>query len=728
MKQGVLVSILSSLCIAFFCGCPVQFKLDPAALLEASRQHDVHILRDNWGVPHIYAATDADVAFGLGYAHSEDDFVTIEDTLLLNRGVSASVKGRLAAPLDYLVHLFRVHEIIDEKYESDLSPETRAVCEAYAEGVTLYAALHPKEVAKKDLFPATGKDVVAGFVLKVPFFFRLDQQVRELLEKERKHPVSEKTPIAGAADYFSHGLDIGSNAFAVSPKRSADGATRLAVNSHQPWTGPVAWYEAHLCSKEGMNIMGGTFPGVPIILHGQNPDLGWAHTVNLPDLADIYVLEMNPDNPNQYKFDGEWRDLETSKASLDVRVFGPIHWTFEREILSSVYGPVMRQPHGVYAIRYAGYGDIRQVEEWYRMSKAHNFDEWIDAVKLRAIPSFNMVYADREGHIYYLYNALLPMRAPGYDWKQYLPGNTSETLWTEYLPFEQLPQVKDPQCGFVISCNNSPFHVTNDPENPVEAQYGPEFGIERYMTNRAYRALELFGGDDSITEEEFYAYKYDLAYSKQSQAADLLKRMLDAPPSDDPVVAEAIAVLRAWDLRTNVENTGTAVAVLTMEPIVRAQLFGQPVPDLMETLKEKAHLLKNAYGRVDVPWGQVNRIHRGTVDVGTAGGPDVLRAIYGSLENGVLVGNNGDSYILMASWTKDGTIVSRAIHQFGSATSVPSSPHYADQVPLFAACQTRPVTLDEDEVRKAAVKEYRPGEELPPPATPESAAPAGTTS
>jgi len=476
----------------------------------------------------------------------------------------------------------------------------------------------------------------------------------------------------------------------------------------------VAWYEAHLVSQEGMDIVGGVFPGSPVVLHGHNRNLGWAHTVNMPDLVDIYVLDMNPDNPNQYKFDGEWRDLEVETIKLDVRIFGPLRWKVKREVLWSVYGPTVRQPHGVYAIRYAGMGEIRQVEQWYRMGKAKNFDEWLDVVRTRRIPSFNIGYADRKGNIFYLYNALFPIRAEGYRWKDYLPGNTSETLWTEFLPFEKLPQIKNPASGFIQNCNNTPFQTTVGPENPNPEDYSPTLGIDTMMTNRALRALELFGGDDSITKEEFYQYKFDTAYSKDSLAKECLEKIFAAPAPDDPVVQEAIEVLHQWDYNTDVENPAAAIAILTLEPLVRAQLFGNDPPDAMEILSKRAHLLKETYGRIDVPWGEVNRIVRGDADMALSGGPDVLHAIYGKLKEGRLIGNAGDSYILMASWDKDGNVSSRSIHQFGSATLDEDSPHYADQVPLFAKCETKPVWFDEAEIRKHIESEYRPGEEIKP--------------
>jgi acyl-homoserine-lactone acylase len=169
-------------------------KLDPKALQEQAEKHDVRILRDTWGVPHIFGATDADAAFGLGYAHCEDDFVTIQETLLVARGELASVKGSDAAPFDYLMQLFRIRELLDERYEKDLRPETRAVCEGYAEGVNLYAAEHPKQILKNGLFPANGKDVVAGFVGRTPLFFGLNRAVQELYGPDRANPFPRNRP------------------------------------------------------------------------------------------------------------------------------------------------------------------------------------------------------------------------------------------------------------------------------------------------------------------------------------------------------------------------------------------------------------------------------------------------------------------------------------------------------------------------------------------------------
>jgi acyl-homoserine-lactone acylase len=670
-------------------------RIDPAALLP-KRHYDVRILRDTWGVPHVFGRTDPDVAYGLAWAHAEDDFQTIQGALLAARGRLATVLGREGAPNDYMVQLLRIPDVVDAGYERDLRPETRTLCEAYAEGINHYAALHPDE-ALPDLYPARGRDLIAGFVHKTPLFFGLDRVLRGLLEPAPS-PGTPATP-------------TGSNTFAVAPRRSADGFTRLAINSHQPWAGPVAWYEAHLHSETGWDAVGGLFPGVPLVLHGHNRNLGWAHTVNKPDLIDVYALEMNPAHPRQYKLDGAWRELEVRTASIQVKVLGPLTWTVHREVLWSVYGPVVRGPRGVFAIRIAGYGDVRHIEQWYRMNKASRFDEWLDAMRMNALPMFNVGYADREGHIFYVYNARLPLRAEGYDWSGIVPGNTSRTLWTESLPFDRLPQVRDPPSGFVQNCNSSPFHTTVGDGNPDPSAYAPAFGIETRMTNRSLRALELLGADEQITREEFDQYKFDITYASASVMAARIGQLLSAPAPADPLTRQALDLLRGWDRAATADSRAAALAVMALAPADEAEADLPPTSVLDERLAAAARRLQAQFGRIDVPWHDVLRLRHGRLDVGLFGGPDLLHAVYGRPGRDVrIAGVAGDSYILLVEWDREGRVSSRSIQPYGSATLDTHSPHYADQAPLFAACRLKPVWMDESEIRAHLEREYRPGE------------------
>jgi penicillin amidase/acyl-homoserine-lactone acylase len=696
-KRILLVSLLVLLAAAVAIFWPETARL--GGLADAGAGYDARILRDLWGVPHIFGVTDADAAYGLAYAHAEDDFLTIQQGLLAARGQLATTYGKNAAANDYMVQLLRIWDVVDAGYATSLSPEVQSICEAYAAGLNHYAALHPKE-ALPHLFPVSGKDVVAGSVHKSPLFFGLDRTLGRIFAEERQEPVSGRSE------------SLGSNTFAVAPSRSAGGETFLAVNSHQPWEGPVTWYEAHVHSEQGLDVAGGLFPGMPVITHGHNRDLGWAFTVNRPDLTDVYVLEINPEDPYQYRFDGEWLDLEVREAPIKVRLLGRLRWTVKEEVLWSVYGPVLRRPHGTYAIRYAGYGEVGIYEQLYRMNRARNLEEWLEAMRIKGLPMFNVGYADRQGNILYLYNGRLPVRAEGYDWSAYLPGDTSDTLWTEYLPFEDLPQVLNPASGFVQNCNSSPFQTTTGEGNPRAEDYSSTLGIKERMTNRSLRALELLGGDESITEDEFYGYKYDMAYSTQGDMPRYLGLILEAPLPDDPDVQLAVDTVRSWDLRTSPESTAAGLVIWTLASL------DYPLPGeidtgpLAEAFVETTRLFKKNHGRVDVPWSEVNRLQRGDLDLGLGGGPDILHAISGSmLEDGRLVGSQGDSYVMLVTWNPDGGVSSRSIHQYGSATLDQDSPHYADQAPLFADRQLKPVWLDEWEIREHLEREYRPGEE-----------------
>jgi len=703
---ALVVSVLALLAWAFW---PVGPDFDPAPLIAAAKRYDARIARDPFGVPHIRGKRDADVAYGLAWAHCEDDFRTIQEVALATRGKLASVSGMDAAPLDYLAQLLGAYDDVARRYERDVPRDVRALAEGYAAGVNHYAALHAGE-ALPGLFPLTGVDVVAGFAFKTPFFYGLDRTFSALFADDPPKP-----PLRAALSLLTGPYEIGSNAIAVAPRRSADGATRLLVNSHQPYTGPVAWYEVRLQSDEGWEMTGGVFPGSPLVLHGTGRALGWANTVNLPDLADVYRLEVDPENPDRYRLDGAWRELERGEAVISVKLLGRIHITRRMETLRSEHGPVLRRPHGTYAIRYAGMGELRQLEQLYRQNRARTFDEWLAAMRIFAAPSINTVYADRAGNIAYIYNARIPKRAPGFDWRGMLPGDRSDLIWRETLPFDALPRVINPSSGFVVNMNHTPFAATTGPDNPRAEDFPPEAGIETYYTNRGRRGIELFGADESISAEEFRAYKFDKRYSEQSEARKIVAELLERIAAGDPELGEAREVLARWRLTTEAADTSAALAVATALPIVLAQRHGEPPPDALASLRAAMQALRRHHGRLDPPWAAVNRIRRGALDLGVGGGPDVLRAVETDRlgDDGRFESQTGDTLILFSTWDASGAQTIETIHQFGSATLDASSPHYADQLPLFAREQTKRVPLSEAELLAGGAKTYRPGEARP---------------
>ena len=647
------------------------------------RKRDVRVVRDQWGVPHIFGKTDADVGYGLAVAHAEDDFRNLEDVIAMVRGRGGAITGASGAKFDYAGAFLGANATAAAHYAT-LSPTTRRLLAAYAQGLNEYAAKHPGEHRLRGLFPVNGQDIAAGFVLRSPFFFGLDRPLSALIENQT--PPRD----AGPPD------ERGSNAFAVSGRRSADGVTRLIVNSHQPWEGGVSWWEVVVHSQQGWDFAGALFPGAPYPLLGHNKTLGWTNTVNRPDLIDTYKLTVN-DAGTQYRFDGKWLPLEKSRVWLRVK-WGPLTLPVPRTLYRSIHGPVVRNDNGFFAIRYAGIGDVRQVEQYYRLNKARDFAEWKSAMAMQSIGGTNFIYADAAGHVGMFYNARFPRRAPGYDWKGVVPGDTSKTLWTTYHPFSEYPAVIDPAAGWVANSNNNPFLSTAPADELDPAAFPPEMGIETFVTNRALRYQALFAalGDKQISRTDLLRIKFDKGYDKAGWAGKWYREVMALDTSKAPDLAAAQRLIGTWDWTLDCKGpkTGNADTIVTtaFSQAARFAYLTKPRPDTAASLREAVDLLTTHFGRLDVPLGDFQRLRRGAVDLPVCGGPEALRAIIGSIsDDGRRVGNNGDGFIMLIEWAPGGAVTTRSIHQFGAATIRTQSPHYNDQSALFAREQWKRV-------------------------------------
>ncbi|MBI1394228.1 MAG: hypothetical protein GC152_15975 [Alphaproteobacteria bacterium] len=702
---------------------PAARRFDPEAARAAAAAYDARIVRDAFGVPHIFGDTNGDVAFGLAYAHAEDDWATFEEALRFSRGELARTAGKDGAITDYLVAAMGVADAIESRYETDLSPETREIVEGYAAGANYFCA-SKRGACGNDIAPVTAADIVAGFVARQPFFYGFDDELKAIMAPDNPADEAQADDLArfaAAIDRRFHligGAEFGSNAMAISPKRSADGATRLMVNSHQPFTGPVAWYEAHVKSAEGWDAIGGVFPGSPFILHGTTPNLGWAFTVNKPDLVDAYALEVDDDKrPTQYRFDGAWRDFETGEATFRVRLFGPFSLPVKRRILRTVHGPVFDSPTGWVAVAFAGDRNIKGPEHYARMNLATTFEEWRAAFDLFGIPSLNAVYADRQGHIGYFYNAAIPIRDPSLDWTKPAPGGAPQAVWQGVRGFDEVPQVVDPASGFVGNSNNGPFEASAPTDAPREIDYPPHYGVDRRTTNRGGRLLDLYLSDEAITEAEFVDYKMDHQYREGSRIDVFLRELAAAASGAGDLAAEA-ALIDGWNRSADKENRAAALSILTAQAALGYTYAGTDVTieDPIEALRTVSARLRDGFDRIDPEWGEVNRLIRGDVSLPLDGGPDTLRAVYslGDPANGPMTASYGDTYVMSVGWDADGAQSIRTIHQFGSATLDENSPHYADQAPLFASKEWKSPPMTLDAALAEATRDYRVGGEARP--------------
>lgn len=700
-----------------------------AMLVRADR---VNIYRDTYGVAHIHGRSDADAAFGLAYAHAEDDFPLIQGVLAASTGKLAKLILNLQAiGNDFYVRLIRSKDQLKEHYDK-LSIKTRALLEAYAEGINYYAALHPEE-AFGPLYPLSGQSIAVGFIHKVPLMFNLTKVLSEL-NKSKKLEVGDELKLAWTApqrdgenvsadSYHDNSFwklftdseyrMTASNVHALHRSRSTDNVSRLNINSHQPWDGPVSWYETHVISDEGWNMLGGTFPGAPLVLVGHNRKLGWGHTVNKPDLIDIYKLKMHPEKKLLYRLDGKWLPLEVreERIAVDLKLFTYYH---KMKTYWSKHGPVFKTDRGYYAIRYAGMGRaIYAVEQWYYMNKAESLEEWRTAMHLAAIPMFNTGYADRD-NIFYIYNASLPLRKPGFDYSKILPGDRSELIWTEYLTHDRLPMVKNPPAGFIMNTNTAPWYTTTGSGNPDKNRYAKEYGIEDKLNNRGMRSRKLLSPPEKLNHKDFMGMKFDQNYEEGAPIfTDVIDPLIKNFQAQNESQHKAMDVLRRFkkDRNTAMDKTDYALAALTYHPMVRKYRAEFNFMKKEEAFLQAIDILERYYGTLTPEWGRVQRLHRGKLDLPLGGGWDVLNAVEPELKEGRLIGTQGDSYFLIVEFLPDGKTRSHSRHQYGNVNRS-YSPHYDDQALDFTKRTVKQTWLELDDLKaNEKLLSYHPGQE-----------------
>ncbi len=684
----------------------------PEIFIEIEKNYSYEINRDKFGVPHVYGAKDKDAAFAFALAQAEDDLEHVEMMMKMSRGELSNFtinsnsiaalytlitgKGDIlenleaieGVELDFLFKFFNVKETVTQKID-EIPNETIEYIKGYADGLNFYAAKNPNLV-DQSLYPATVRDLVAGMTFRMPLFYGIDHSISELIslmDDEVKEVVrvnnalSNNHVVASINSYFK---PSGSNAFAVAKSRSQDNETLLVINSHQPLTGPVAWYEIHLKSDEGLNIMGGTFPGSPFIHVGFNENLGWGATVNQPDLADIYKLDLNPRDNNQYLLDGKWENFKEINQNFKVKLFGPFSINYPIPMHYSKHGPVLKDNNKAYALRFVGMHDVNHSTAWLKMNKSKNLSQWLEALKMQEIASLNLVYADKEDNIYFVHNVKSPIRNSNYDWKKVLPGNDSSLIWMEFHPFENIPQILNPSSGYIFSTNQNPFFVTANENNLMPENYNPTMGFQTRITNRAYRAYELLDKDTSISFNEISQYKHDNKFSYNSRQYRFMSEIFNHKFSDKKLI-NAQEFLAEWDLGTDSNNLHAAFGVCILSPEWLAEITREPQPDPILTFTNCVDEFYKNFGTLSIKWSEVNFLERGSKLVHIQGGPDVLRAIYAPRsEDGILKAVAGDGLYIHLKWDRNKKQISKSIHQFGSATMNVNSPHYDDQINLFA--------------------------------------------
>ena len=659
---------------------------------------NIEIVRDQYGIPHIFAKTDAEVAYGLAWANAEDDFNTIQEAYLAGNAMLSKYIGLKGAPADFITQFIGSKEIINEKI-GEISDDYLKVISGYSQGLNSYAEKNPDKVLYKKLFPITPKKML------------MYSQLQLFISNEGAYWAGRILNNDTQDDFLDQNL-TGSNVIAMNSNKTVSGETFLAINTHQPLEGPTSWYEVHLNSEEGTNIIGTMYPGTPNILIGVNEHLGWSHTVNYPDKTDVFKLKMK--NKRKYIVDEEEYELEKLKAKITVKVLG-IPIKINRKYYKSIYGPTLKNKSGYYSIRTPTLFNIKALEQWWRMGKSKNFSEFYNTLKMRQLPGFNIGYADKYDTIFYMSNGIIPKRAEGYNWKGIVPGDTKKTLWTEYHDIEDLPQVIQPDAGFIYNANHSPFKSTTAEENPKEEDFSQRMGYETYDNNRSTRLIELIESYDKVSYEDFKDIKYDNSFPSKFNYNFMdisIIETLKLEAENDSF--ELLDIIQKWNRKTDIDSQGGGVFGVLYYQLVwnyRDEILKNNKTVSRETLilalKDVKQYLIDNFGSINITLGDFQKLVRGDKEIPIWGLPDVITAMSSRpYKDGKHKVTQGESYIGLVRFNKNGPIL-ESIISFGNSDN-PDSDHYTDQMEKYSKFKTKKMTFDRDVIYKDAKKIYNP--------------------
>lgn len=680
---------------------------------------DVEIIRTEHGVPHIRARTLRAGGYGLAWVMSEDHGRrTVMNVLRASAGMGR-VFGRDS--IDYDFGAWRDRQRVVETYHR-LDEQTRDVYEGFAEGLNRFVELHasdfPPDMPRFIGYDVAALDVGGASAGAIRAYQRL------------LDPAARRDSSRGDTDDGAEGLtpdNVGSNAWAFAPNRTRSGRAILLRNPHLNWN--AGYYEAHLTVPGVVDFYGDFRIGGPfIVIGGFNRFLGFATTNNAQDLDELYALDADPAKPDHYLFDGTSVPLQRELATATFRN-GDALATETREQWTTPLGPVVHRGNGkIYVVKSAGEGDYRAGEQFLRMMQAKSLKEWQDAMKMRARMTSNFTYADRDGNIYYIWNAALPVlpHPDGGDTTA-VPARETRQVWTRYVPFDSLPQVLNPRGGYVRNENSSPHWTNlNAPLDTINAY--PNF--ERpSLSLRSQHGLELVGGNRKLTLEDVLKLKHSYRMLLADRVkADLVAAVKATSPTGD--VAAALAMIETWRNTSEPESRGGSLFEVWW------QRYGQGLPDSMryarrwtatEPAKTPVGLSDHTkaaeafawavtetarrYGRWDVTWGEVHRVRRGKVDVpvgGCGGALGCFRVLnFARDTDGKLAANGGDGWVLAVEFTDEPKAYS--VLAYGQSPDTTSRWH-ADQAERFAKGDFKRVAFSEKDIDAQAVIRYRPGE------------------
>ncbi|HEY6400428.1 MAG TPA: penicillin acylase family protein, partial [Blastocatellia bacterium] len=528
----------------------------------------------------------------------------------------------------------------------------------------------------------------------------------------------------------------GSNMWAIGPAKSASGRAMLLINPHVAFFGGGQRYEAHMRSNEGLNVSGFAILGTPYIRSGFNDYLGWSHTNNYADVADVYAERFDdPKNPLAYRYGDGYRAATEWDEEIKVRTEKGVE-TRHYKLRQTHHGPIVAQRDGkALSVRVARLKEGGVLEQRYAMSKARTLAEFKSALARVSLTGSNTIYADRVGNIFYVHGNAIPRRATKFDWSQPVDGGNPETEWQGYHALTELPQLTNPKSGFLQNCNSTPFLTTTE-DNPAEANY-PKYMIGEGDTPRAQSSRRVLSGKEKFSFDEWMVAATD----RRVTAADLAipglieewEKLKSSNAARARKLAAAVTELKSWDRVIAIESPAMTLFARWAERVnARTQANNQSATFRLDALEKVMDELEKDFGSWRVAWGEVNRLQRihtsgqqetfsdERPSLPVAGGPGVLGVIFtfnaapvnnaanaeGMKINKRRYGATGNTYVGVVEFGPQ--IKARSILVFGQSAD-PNSPHYLDQAALYARGEFKPAWFTLAEIKANAERIYNLG-------------------
>lgn len=696
--------------------CQTDAAAKPQDRVDSSLAKHVTIYRDTYGVPHVFGRTDASTVFGFAYAQAEDNFWRVEENFIHALGRASELYGEKTLDEDRLNHALEIPRLAREEY-ARMDRQMRSLCDAFAAGFNYYLARH------SGVRPRLLTKIEPWYTLA---FIRYNYYQNGFARDRNLRRAGLQTASLDI-DLKEH---TGSNGWVIGPSRSATGHAMLFINPHLPFFGPGQVYEGHVHSDEGWNFTGYTRFGFPLPYVGHNENGGWVSTDNAADLTDVYLETFDdPARPLAYKYGKDYRLATERVEEIRVKTAKGLE-TRKFTMRKTHHGPIVAARDGkMLSLRMAKFESDGWLREWYDMTRAKSLAEMKRAMTPLNMLFGNVMYADRQGNTWYLYNGAVPKRDPRFDWTRPVDGSDPATEWQGYHTIDELPQLTNPKTGWMQNCNTTPFLLTSD-GNPDPKQF-PKYMVQEGDNPRGAISREILAGKSTFTFEEWTRLAFDTrVMSARKRLPGLIaaiKQDLDSYRSSNgnPRLREVHDLLVRWDQRSSNDSVAMTLFSLWHDRVSRDGNENVDAEKQLSALEEVLDGLQRDFTTWKVAWGELSRLQRldeskseefqdskpSIAVSGVNGNDGAVFTFYAAPVRGQKrrYGVAGGSYVSVVEFGPK--VRALSIHTFG-ASGDPESKHFMDQAVLYARGEFKPAWLTLSDIRANLESSYHPGEEL----------------